>query len=274
MAMETLVRHPLVKAVSFTGSTRVGQLVSQTASAAGVKKVALELGGNAPFVITADADLEQAVHIAVEAKFQASGQDCCAANRIFVQRPLYEEFLTRYTLAVQELRVGPGLLESSQIGPLMHQAAWDGTAARVHDAITRGARLLTGGTPHSLGGLFYPPTVLADMTPAMRIYREENFAPISGVMAFNSLDEVVSLANDTPYGLAAYICATRLDVIWQLMRRIDCAMVAVNGASFTGPPIPFGGMKASGLGREGGQEGFEPFVETKYFCLSNLGLPI
>lgn len=273
MTMETLVHHPLVKTVSFTGSTRVGGLVLQTAAAAGVKKVALELGGNAPFIVTEDADLEHSVRTAVAAKFQTSGQDCCAANRIFVQRSIYEEFLARYARAVTELRVGPGMEAASQIGPLMHQAAFDITVDRVHDAIERGARLLVGGAPHALGGWFYQPTVLADVTPAMRIYREENFAPISGVQAFDTLDEVVALANDTEYGLAAYICASRLDVIWPLMRRLEFAMVAVNGAKFTGPPIPFGGMKASGLGREGGQDGFEPFVETKYFCLNNLGLP-
>jgi aspartate-semialdehyde dehydrogenase len=273
MAMETLVRHPDVRAVSFTGSTRVGGLVLQTAAAAGVKKVALELGGNAPFIVTADADLDLAVRFAVDAKFQTSGQDCCAANRIFVHRSLYDAFLERYAQRVSELRVGPGLDAATEIGPLMHQAAFDVTDERVRDAIARGARLLTGGAPHALGGWFYQPTVLADVTPEMRIYREENFAPISGVQAFDTLDEVVALANDTEYGLAAYICANRQDVIWQLMRRLEFAMVAVNGAKFTGPPIPFGGMKASGLGREGGQDGFEPFVETKYFCLNNLGLP-
>ncbi len=273
MVMQTLVGHPLVRAVSFTGSTRVGRLVLQAAAAAGVKHVALELGGNAPFIVTADADLDQAICMAVAAKFQTSGQDCCAINRIFVHRSLYEPFLQRYASAVRELRVGPGLEETSQVGPLIHQAAFDSTLERVDDALERGARLLAGGAGHERGGLFFQPTVLADVTPGMRIYREENFAPISGVMAFDTLDEAVDLANDTEYGLAAYICANRVDVIWPLMRRLEFAMVSINGAKFTGAPVPFGGMKDSGLGREGGQEGFEPFVETKYFCLSNLGLP-
>jgi len=273
MAMETLVGHPMVRAVSFTGSTRVGRLVLQAAAAAGVKHVALELGGNAPFIVTADADLDLAVRVAVAAKFQTTGQDCCAVNRIFVHGSLYEPFLRRYADAVRALRVGPGLDETSQIGPLIHQAAFDATAQRVDDAIARGARLLAGGAGHELGGLFFQPTVLADVTPDMRIYREENFAPISGVMAFDDLDSVLALANDTEYGLAAYVCATRVDVIWPLMRRLEFAMVSINGSRFTGAPIPFGGMKESGLGREGGREGFEPFIETKYFCLSNLGLP-
>src|SRR5690606_579569 len=236
-----------------------------------VKKVALELGGNAPLIVCADADLDHAVQVALDAKFQTSGQDCCAANRILVERPVYEEFLQRFAKAVRGLRVGPGSDERNQIGPLMHQAALDATAARVAHAVERGARLLAGGEPHALGGWFWQPTLLADVTDDMRIYREENFAPIAGVRAFDSLDEAVAMANDTEYGLAAYICSNRVDVVHPLIRRLDHAMVAVNGTKFTGHPIPFGGMKASGLGREGGTEGFEPFVETKYFCIHQQG---
>jgi aspartate-semialdehyde dehydrogenase len=274
MAMETLVSDTRVRSVSFTGSTRVGGLVTQAAAKAGIKKVALELGGNAPFIVTEDADLDQAVKVAVGAKFQTSGQDCCAANRIFVQRPLYEAFVERYAQAVRALKTGPAFEADVDVGPLMHQAAFDTTVARVDDARRKGARILTGGHAHQLGGWFYEPTVIADARPGMRVYDEENFAPISAVCAFDTLDEVVANANDTEYGLAAYVCATRIDTIFQLVRRLDFAMVSVNGVKFTGAPIPFGGMKASGLGREGGAEGFEPFTETKYFCLGNLGLPV
>lgn len=274
MAMETLVRDPRVRSVSFTGSTRVGKLVLQ-AAAHDVKKVALELGGNAPFIVCADADLDLAVKVAVAAKFQTSGQDCCAANRIMVQRPLYEAFLGRFAEAVRALRVGPAMVDgqetSADVGPLMHQGAFDATVARVEDAIAKGARRLVGGEAHALGGWFYQPTVLADVTPAMRIYQEENFAPIAGLMPFDTLEQAIEMANDTEYGLAAYICSNRLDVVQPLIRRLDHAMVAVNGVKFTGHPIPFGGMKASGLGREGGNEGFEPFVETKYFCVHHQG---
>jgi aspartate-semialdehyde dehydrogenase len=244
MAMQTLVQDQRVRSVSFTGSTRVGKLVLQ-AAAQDVKKVALELGGNAPFIVCADADLELAVKVAVEAKFQTSGQDCCAANRIMVERSVYPEFLKRFAIAVRELKVGPAMIgdreQQVDVGPLMHQAAFDVTAERVADALQ------------------------------MRIYREENFAPIAGVMPFDTLDQAVEMANDTEYGLAAYICSNRLDLIYPLIRRLDHAMVAVNGVKFTGHPIPFGGMKASGLGREGGTEGFEAFVETKYFCLHHQG---
>ncbi|WP_321924064.1 NAD-dependent succinate-semialdehyde dehydrogenase [Paraburkholderia guartelaensis] len=274
MAMETLVSDTRVRAVSFTGSTRVGSLVTQAAARAGIKKVALELGGNAPFIVAEDTDLEQSVRIAVGAKFQTSGQDCCAANRIFVARPLYEAFVERYAAAVRELKTGPAFEKEVDVGPLMHQAALDSTAARVADAREKGARIVAGGQPHALAGWFYEPTVIADAAPGMRVYDEENFAPISAVCAFDTLDEVIAKANDTEYGLAAYVCATRMDTIFQLVRRLDFAMVSVNGVKFTGAPIPFGGMKASGLGREGGAEGFEPFVETKYFCLGNLGLPL
>ncbi|MGF7129654.1 aspartate-semialdehyde dehydrogenase [Paraburkholderia sp. EB58] len=274
MAMETLVRDTRVRAVSFTGSTRVGALVMQTVAHAGIKKTALELGGNAPFIVTADADLEQAVRVAVAAKFQTSGQDCCAANRILVARPLYERFVEQYSNAVRELQVGAAFEAGSDVGPLMHQAAFDATVARVEDARDKGACITVGGAPHARGGWFFEPTVVADATPGMRIYDEENFAPISAVSPFDTLDEAITRANDTEYGLAAYLCATDLNTVFQVIRRLEFAMVSVNGAKFTGAPIPFGGVKASGLGREGGFEGFEPFVETRYFCLGQLGLPV
>jgi aspartate-semialdehyde dehydrogenase len=274
MAMETLVRDPRVRTVSFTGSTRVGGLVMQAAAQAGIKKTALELGGNAPLIVTADANLEQAVRVAVAAKFQTSGQDCCAANRILVARPLYERFVEQYTEAVRALKVGAAFEPGSEIGPLMHQAAFDATVARVEDARAKGARITVGGAQHSRGGWFFEPTVIADAAPGMRVYDEENFAPISAVAAFDTLDEAIERANDTEYGLAAYLCATDLNTVFQVIRRLEFAMVSVNGAKFTGAPVPFGGMKASGLGREGGLEGFEPFVETRYFCLGQLGLPV
>lgn len=274
MAMETLVSDTRVRAVSFTGSTRVGKLVAQTAAQAGIKKLALELGGNAPFIVTEDADLEASVRIAVAAKFQTSGQDCCAANRILVARPLYERFVSAYAEAVRGLKVGSAFEPDVDVGPLMHKNAFDSTLSRIDDARAKGARIVAGGGAHERGGWFVEPTVVADAQPGMRIYDEENFAPISAVSPFDTLDEAIARANDTEYGLAAYVCATRIDTIFQLVRRLDFAMVSVNGVKFTGAPIPFGGMKASGLGREGGFEGFEPFVETKYFCLGNLGLPV
>ncbi len=183
-------------------------------------------------------------------------------------------FVDRYTQAVARLRVGPAFCANVDIGPLMHQAAFDATAARVEDARRKGAQITVGGEPHPLGGWFYSPTVVAAAAPGMRIYDEENVGPISAVCAFDSLDEVVTRANDTEYGLAACVCGRRVDEIFALIRRLEFAMVGVNGAKFTGAPVPFGGIKASGLGREGGMDGFEPFTETKYFCLGNLGIPM
>lgn len=274
MAMRTLVGDMRVRAVSFTGSTRVGQLVSQAAAASGVKKLALELGGNAPFIVLNDADVPAAVAIAVGAKFQTSGQDCCAANRIFVARAIYGQFVDRYTQAVAKLRVGSAFEPSVDVGPLMHQAALDATVERVRDAVEKGATVTVGGQRHARGGWFFEPTVVADAGPGMRIYDEENFAPISAVCPFDSVDDVIDRANDTEYGLAAYVCGRDVATLFSVIRRLDFAMVSVNGVKFTGAPIPFGGMKSSGLGREGGTDGFEPFTETKYFCLGSLGLPV
>lgn len=274
MTMRTLVGDKRVRTVSFTGSTRVGQLVSQAAAAGGVKKLALELGGNAPFIVLEDADIRTAVDIAVGAKFQTSGQDCCAANRIFVARAQYGRFVDCYTQAVAKLRVGAAFEPGVQIGPLMHQAALAATVDRVRDAIEKGASITVGGKPHMLGGLFFEPTVIIDAAPGMRVYDEENFAPISAVCAFDSIDDVIERSNDTEYGLAAYVCGKDVATLFSIIRRLDFAMISVNGVKFTGAPIPFGGMKSSGFGREGGADGFEPFTETKYFCLGNLGLPV
>jgi aspartate-semialdehyde dehydrogenase len=197
MAMETLVSDTRVRSVSFTGSTRVGSLVMQTAAKAGIKKTALELGVNAPLIVSVDADLDQAVRVAIAAKFQTSGQDCCAANRIFVARAVYEAFVTQYSDAVKKLNVGAAFEANVDVGPLMHQAAFDATAARVADASAKGARITVGGAAHERGGWFFQPTVVADAAPGMRIYDEEKFAPISAVSPFDSLDEVIERANDT-----------------------------------------------------------------------------
>lgn len=271
--MQTLISDQRVRCVSFTGSTRVGKLVQQAAAAAGIRKIALELGGNAPMIVMSDADLERATDIAIATKFAVSGQNCIAANRIFVERPVYENFLALYVRKAAKLLVGAGLDPSTQVGPLTQSARVDESFERIRDATLKGARVLLGGDTHPLGGNFMQPTILADVTADMRVYREENFAPVSAVATFDSLEEVIGLANDTEYGLAAYVCGRDMATIMQLVHRLAFGMVAVNTATFTGAPIPFGGGKASGLGREGGIEGFDPFVETKYVCLGHLGLP-
>lgn len=269
MSVKTLVAHPLTRSVSFTGSTRVGKIVYKLA-ADNISNIALELGGNAPFIVSEHADLERSVNIAVGAKFQGSGQDCCAANRIFVHESLYPDFVTAYTEKVKQLKVSNGMEAACDLGPLIHEKAVEHTQSLVDDALAKGAKLLTGGSVHECGPRFYTPTVIADVNPDMDIYKIENFAPISGVMSYSDENTMLAMANDTEYGLTAYICSDNLSQVQRMINALDFAMIAVNGVKFTGAPIPFGGMKASGIGREGGLEGFAPFVESKYVCIHNV----
>ncbi|HXH04234.1 MAG TPA: NAD-dependent succinate-semialdehyde dehydrogenase [Candidatus Competibacteraceae bacterium] len=260
-----LCANPTVRAVSFTGSTEIGRKLLAL-GADTVKKMSMELGGHAPFLLFPDVDLDGAVRAALDAKFQTSGQDCLAANRIYVHESLYEAFLTRFAAATQALRVGPGLDEASQIGPLMHERAVAKCEEQVRDAVAKGARLLCGGRRHDRGPLFFQPTVLADVTADMLIAREETFAPVAAVMPFQDEAEVLALANATEYGLVAYVFSHDHDRIARLSRGLQYGMVAVNCVKITGHPIPFGGVKQSGLGREGGRHGIEEYTELKYVC--------
>lgn len=252
-----------VRALSFTGSTEVGRLLlSQGAQT--VKKMSMELGGHAPFIVFDDVDLDEAVAHAVNAKFATSGQDCLAANRIFVQRGIYDDFLDKYAKAIAKLRVGNGIDEDVEIGPLMHDRAVAKCDEHVSDARAKGARVLTGGK--KMGGLFYAPTLLADITADMQIYREETFGPVAPVMAFDTEDDVISQANDSEYGLAAYLFTKDHDRAARVSNALEYGMVALNCVKITGAPIPFGGVKQSGLGREGSRHGLEEFTELKYVC--------
>lgn len=264
-----LCHNPFVRALSFTGSTEIGRLIFSQ-GAATIKKMSMELGGNAPFIVFPDVALEEAVKNAVAAKFQTTGQDCLAANRIFIHRRLYEPFLEGFAEATRKLKVGPGLEPGVEIGPLIHERALAKSEAHVHDALEKGARLVTGGQRHTLGGLFYEPTVLADITPEMHIFREETFGPVAAVMPFDDEQEVLASANDTEYGLTAYVFARDIGRIWRSVRALDYGMVAVNSVKMTGPPIPFGGVKQSGLGREGSRYGVDEYSEIKYVCLGGI----
>ncbi|OSQ41166.1 NAD-dependent succinate-semialdehyde dehydrogenase [Thalassospira sp. MCCC 1A01428] len=258
-----LCGNPVVRALSFTGSTQIGRLLLAQ-GAQTVKKMSMELGGHAPFILFPDVDMDQAITHAIGAKFATSGQDCLAANRIFVHRDIYDQFIARFADAIEKLRVGNGLDEDCDIGPLMHDRAVAKCAEHVEDARAKGARVVVGGK--QLGGLFYAPTLLADVTDDMQIYHEETFGPVAPVIVFDSEDEVIAKANDSEYGLAAYLYTNDQSRANRVANALEYGMVALNCVKITGAPIPFGGVKQSGLGREGSRHGMEEFTELKYVC--------
>ncbi|HEV7276637.1 MAG TPA: NAD-dependent succinate-semialdehyde dehydrogenase [Devosiaceae bacterium] len=255
---------PRVRVLSFTGSTEVGRLLYQQSSA-NIKRLVMELGGLAPFIVFADADLEQAVEEAMKAKFATSGQDCLGANRFFVERPVYDAFCRRLADATKRLRVGPGI-DDPDIGPLMNERAIEKQRQHVADAVAKGARCITGGGTHAAGPLFFEPTVLVDVPDDALIMHEETFGPVAAISAFDDEDAVVAKANDTEYGLIAYLHTNDPRRIYRASRALQYGMVAVNRTKVTGAPIPFGGFKQSGIGREGARLGMEAFTEVKYVC--------
>ncbi|MFN3594951.1 MAG: NAD-dependent succinate-semialdehyde dehydrogenase [Thiobacillaceae bacterium] len=262
-----LTANPTVRMLSFTGSTETGKRL-MAACAGTVKKVALELGGNAPFIVFDDADLDAAVEGALAAKFRNCGQTCVCANRILVQAGIYDAFAERFAERVSKLRVGPGQVEGVQIGPLINPAAVAKVEAHVADALAQGARLLTGGARHALGGNFYQPTVLAGATAEMRVCRDETFGPVAPLIRFATEAEAIRLANATEYGLAAFFYTRDLGRAWRVAEALEYGMVGVNAGVISTAVAPFGGVKQSGLGREGGHEGIAEFLETKYVCLA------
>lgn len=262
-----LIESPAVRAISFTGSTRVGRLLMRDAAPT-LKRLSMELGGHAPFIVMDDAEIGPAVDAAIQAKFQTSGQDCLAANRIFVQRPLYAAFCAAFARAARALKVGNGFSDGVEIGPLISPAAVEKCREHVSDAVSAGARLLCGGDRHPAGPNFLAPTVLADVTPDMRIFREETFGPVAAILPFDDEAECIRLANDSEYGLAAYCFGRDLGRLWRVADALEYGMVAINSVKMTGPPIPFGGMKQSGLGREGSRHGISEYCELKYLCIN------
>ena len=257
---------PRVRAMSFTGSTEIGRRIAAE-SAPTMKRLVMELGGHAPLIVFADADIDRAADIAVNAKFATSGQDCLAANRIYVERPALAAFTKAFEARIAALKVGPGLEPGSEIGPLMHERAIAKVEEQVADAVKRGAKLLAGGKRHKAGPLFYEPTLLVDVPDNARIMREETFGPVAAVTAFDGEAEVIAQANDTEYGLVAYVVTENGARQMRLSRALEYGMVAINRVKITGGPIPFGGWKQSGLGREGSRHGMEAFTELKYLCL-------
>ncbi|MFW2542251.1 NAD-dependent succinate-semialdehyde dehydrogenase [Primorskyibacter sp. 2E107] len=256
---------PRVRALSFTGSTEVGKLLYRQ-SADTVKRLVLELGGHAPFIVFPSADLDRAVAEAVKAKFATSGQDCLGANRFYVHRDVYDAFCTRFAAAVGKLTMGKGM-DNPDIGPLINEKAIAKQVEQVKDALAKGAKLVSGGAvDDEKGPLFFPPTVLTDVPDTAAIMSEENFGPVAPITPFDTEEEVIARANATEYGLVAYVHSQDPRRIYRLTRALQFGMVAVNRTKVTGAPIPFGGTKQSGLGREGARQGLEAFTDIKYVC--------
>jgi succinate-semialdehyde dehydrogenase/glutarate-semialdehyde dehydrogenase len=261
-----LTTNPKVRKLSFTGSTEVGRRLLVNA-AANIQKVTMELGGNAPFIVLDDADLDAAVEGALVSKYRNTGQTCVCPNRFFVQAALYNAFAERLSVRVAELKVGSGFEEGVSQGPLIDTAALTKIKAHIGDAVDKGARILTGGKPHALGGTFFQPTVLADVTPAMRICHEETFGPVAPLLRFDHISEALALANDSPYGLAGYLYGRDIGRIFEVAERLEVGMVGVNTGLLSNAVAPFGGVKRSGMGREGSRYGIEAYLELKYVCL-------
>jgi len=261
-----LTANPVVRKLSFTGSTQVGRLLMRQCADT-VKKLSLELGGNAPFIIFDDADLDAAVAGAIQSKYRNSGQTCVCANRILVQDGVYDAFSKRLAAKVEGLRVGPGTHAGVEQGPLINPEVVAKVEAHIADALGKGARLLAGGDRHALGGTFFQPTVLADVTPDMRVAREEIFGPVAPLFRFDTEKAAVAMSNATEYGLAAYFYSRDLGRVWRVSEALECGMIGVNSGIISTAVAPFGGVKQSGLGREGSRYGIEEYLEIKYLCL-------
>ena len=264
---DAILDHPLVRKLSFTGSTRTGKYLMQRCAGT-LKRLSLELGGNAPFIVFDDADLDAAVAGALLSKYRNSGQTCVCANRFLVQDGIYDAFATQLTQAVREqLKVGNGLEPGVMQGPLIDAAALAKVERQVADAVAKGATVLTGGRRHALGGTFYEPTVLSEVTPAMLAAREETFGPVAPLFRFRSDEEAIRLANDTEFGLAAYFYSRAMSRVFRVAEALQYGMVGVNTGLISNEVAPFGGIKESGFGREGSKYGIEEYLDIKYLCV-------
>ncbi|MGN5480439.1 NAD-dependent succinate-semialdehyde dehydrogenase [Cupriavidus basilensis] len=264
-----LTANATVRKLSFTGSTEVGRILMRQ-SADTIKKLSLELGGNAPFIVFDDADLDAAVEGAIASKFRNAGQTCVCANRLYVHDKVYAAFAEKLVHAVSQLKVGPGEEPGVLQGPLINEDAVEKVELHIADAVGKGARVLAGGRRHSLGGTFFEPTVLADVTPAMRVAREETFGPLAPLFRFSTDEAVIAMANDTEFGLASYFFSRDIGRIWRVAEALEYGMVGINTGLISNEVAPFGGVKQSGLGREGSRYGMEEYLETKYLCMGGL----
>ena len=256
-----------IRKLSFTGSTAVGKIL-MSKSASTVKKVSMELGGNAPFIVFDDADIDDAVEGAMANKYRNSGQVCVSANRIFVHEKIYDDFAKKFAKRSASLKVADGREDGSQMGPLITMAAIEKVQSHVGDAVEKGANVVTGGAVHNAGKQFYQPTVMTNVTTKMKIFSEETFGPVAPLIKFNSEEEVVNMANDTNYGLAGYFYSRDIGKIWRVAEALEFGMVAVNAGILSNEVAPFGGIKESGIGREGAAEGIDEYLETKYMLIA------
>jgi succinate-semialdehyde dehydrogenase / glutarate-semialdehyde dehydrogenase len=268
--VDVWLNDPRVRKITFTGSTAIGKQIMR-ASADTLKRVSLELGGNAPFIVFDDADLEKAVEGAINSKFRNSGQTCVCANRILVQEGVFEPFSRKLAAAAERLKVGAAWEEGVEQGPLINDRALAKVEEHVRDAVAKGATVLTGGQRHLRGGTFFQPTVIAGATTAMKCASEETFGPVAPLFLFKSEQEAIRLANSTPFGLAAYFYARDIGRVWRVAAGLECGMVGINEGVISTEVAPFGGVKESGLGREGARQGLDEFLNVKYVCMGGLG---
>jgi succinate-semialdehyde dehydrogenase/glutarate-semialdehyde dehydrogenase len=264
-----LTSNPDVRKITFTGSTEVGRLLMKQSSST-VKKLSLELGGNAPFIVFDDADLDAAVEGAIVSKYRNAGQTCVCANRLYVQAGVYDAFAEKLVAAVAKLKVGNGFEPGVQQGPLIDQAAVEKVEEHIEDAVSQGGRVLLGGKRHPLGQTFFEPTVLADVTPKMKVAKEETFGPLAPLFRFQTDEQAIEMANDTEFGLASYFYSRDIGRIWRAAEGLETGMVGINTGLISNEVAPFGGVKQSGLGREGSHYGIEEFLEIKYLCFGGL----
>jgi len=266
---EALTHSPIVRKLSFTGSTATGRLLLAQAAPT-IKKTSMELGGNAPFIVFGDADLEAAVAGAMASKFRNTGQTCVCANRIYVQKDIYDSFVDKLSQAVAQLKLGNGMDKGITQGPLIDRDAVEKVKAHIKDATDKGAQIVAGGKPHKLGHGFFEPTILTQVTASMRVAREETFGPLAPIFSFTDEADLIAQANDTEFGLAAYLFSRDIGRIWRIVKALEVGMVAVNSGILSTEIAPFGGVKQSGIGREGSFMGLEDYVETKYILMANL----
>ena len=264
-----LTKNPKIKKISFTGSTEVGKILMEQ-SASTVKKLSMELGGHAPFIVFEDANIDEAVIGALQSKFRNSGQTCICTNRLFIHEKVYDSFLEKFTNEVKKIKVGNGLNDGIVSGPLIDKSSLDKVIDHVQDAVNTGAKIAVGGEVHSLGGNFYQPTVLSNVSTEAKITFEETFGPVAPLYKFSSDDEVIKMANDTPYGLASYFYSRDIGRIWKVAEALEYGIVSINNGLPTIPEIPFGGVKESGMGREGSRYGLDDYLIIKYISMGGI----